>query len=47
MVNLRVKVDQTSHRVKGLSFHKTRPWLITSHHNGLIHLYDYRTNTLL
>lgn len=47
MTSLRVKLEIQSPRVKGLSFHPTRPWILTSLHSGVIHLYDYRSNTLL
>ncbi len=33
--------------MKGLSFHPIRPWIVTSLHNGVIRLYDYRMGTLL
>ncbi|CAM9484536.1 unnamed protein product, partial [Ectocarpus sp. 13 AM-2016] len=36
-----------SNRVKGLSFHPIRPWILTSLHNGIIQLWDYRMGTLL
>ncbi|KAF2073066.1 hypothetical protein CYY_005621 [Polysphondylium violaceum] len=41
------KFETKSNRVKGLSFHPTRPWILTSLHSGSIHLYDYRIKTLL
>ncbi|KAL7714756.1 Beta'-coat protein [Entamoeba marina] len=34
-------------RVKGISFHPTRNWVLTSLHNGKIQLWDMRTRTLL
>ena len=41
------KFESKSNRVKGLSFHATRPWVLTSLHNGVIQLWDYRMGTML
>ncbi|XP_026676159.1 LOW QUALITY PROTEIN: coatomer subunit alpha-like [Diaphorina citri] len=41
------KFETKSARVKGLSFHPKRPWILSSLHNGVIQLWDYRMNTLL
>ena len=41
------KFESKSNRVKGLSFHPYRPWILTSVHNGVIQLWDYRMGTLL
>ncbi|XP_077868363.1 coatomer subunit alpha-like isoform X2 [Saccoglossus kowalevskii] len=41
------KFETKSARVKGLSFHPKRPWILTSLHNGIIQLWDYRMCTLL
>eukprot|EP01117_Protostelium_nocturnum_P001657 TRINITY_DN1202_c0_g1_i1.p1 TRINITY_DN1202_c0_g1~~TRINITY_DN1202_c0_g1_i1.p1 ORF type:complete len:1246 (-),score=287.08 TRINITY_DN1202_c0_g1_i1:71-3808(-) len=41
------KLETKSNRVKGVSFHPTRPWVLASLHNGVIQLYDYRIRTLL
>ncbi|GAM20654.1 hypothetical protein SAMD00019534_038290 [Acytostelium subglobosum LB1] len=41
------KYETKSNRVKGLSFHPTRPWILASLHSGAIHLYDYRIKTVL
>ena len=41
------KFESKSNRVKGLSFHPYRPWILTSLHNGVIQLWDYRMGTLL
>ena len=41
------KFETKSARVKGLSFHPTRPWVLASLHNGVIQLYDYRMCVLL
>ena len=40
-----VKFESKSNRVKGLSFHPTRPWILASLHNGVIQLWDYRMGT--
>jgi len=42
-----VKFESKSNRVKGLSFHPVRPWILASLHNGIIQLWDYRMGTLL
>mmetsp|Transcript_10079 Transcript_10079/g.32872 ORF Transcript_10079/g.32872 Transcript_10079/m.32872 type:complete len:1080 (+) Transcript_10079:122-3361(+) len=41
------KFESKSNRVKGLAFHLHRPWILTSLHNGVIQLWDYRMGTLL
>ena len=41
------KFESRSNRVKGLSFHLNRPWILTSLHTGLIQLFDYRVGALL
>jgi len=41
------KFETKSPRVKGLTFHPTRPWILASLHNGTIQLWDYRMCTLL
>ncbi|XP_063929353.1 coatomer subunit alpha [Zophobas morio] len=41
------KFETKSARVKGLSFHPKRPWILASLHNGSIQLWDYRMCTLL
>ena len=41
------KFETKSKRVKGLSFHKQRPWILASLHNGTINLFDYRAQVLL
>ena len=41
------KFETKSSRVKGISFHPTRPWILCSLHDGQIQLWDYRTKTLL
>ena len=42
-----VLVFRQSNRVKGLSFHAKRPWILTSLHSGVIQLWDYRMGTLI
>ncbi len=41
------KFEAKSKRVKGLSFHKYRPWILASLHNGSINMFDYRAAVLL
>lgn len=41
------KFETKSARVKGLSFHPKRPWILASLHNGVIQLWDYRMCTLI
>ncbi|CAB0008469.1 unnamed protein product [Nesidiocoris tenuis] len=41
------KFETKSARVKGLSFHPKRPWILVSLHSGVIQLWDYRMCTLL
>lgn len=41
------KFETKSARVKGLSFHPKRPWILASLHNGVIQLWDYRMCTML
>ena len=41
------KFETKSKRVKGLSFHKHRPWILASLHNGSINMFDYRAQVLL
>lgn len=41
------KFEAKSKRVKGLSFHKHRPWILASLHNGSINLFDYRAAVCL
>jgi coatomer subunit alpha len=44
---LLTKFESKSHRVKGLSFHPVRPWVLASLHNGVIQLWDYSMNTII
>ncbi|XP_068625550.1 coatomer subunit alpha isoform X1 [Battus philenor] len=39
------KFETKSARVKGISFHSKRPWVLASLHNGVIQLWDYRMCT--
>ncbi|KAJ1693805.1 hypothetical protein LUZ63_010503 [Rhynchospora breviuscula] len=41
------KFETKSSRVKGLSFHSKRPWILASLHSGVIQLWDYRMGTLI
>ncbi|XP_020224250.1 coatomer subunit alpha-2 [Cajanus cajan] len=41
------KFETKSNRVKGLSFHGQRPWILASLHSGVIQLWDYRMGTLV
>jgi len=42
-----VKFETKSNRVKGLSFHPSRPWVLASLHSGAVQLWDYRLRTLV
>jgi len=44
---MQVKFETKSARVKGLSFHPNRPWILASLHSGEIQLWDYRIGTLV
>jgi len=41
------KFESKSPRVKGISFHSKRPWVLCSLHTGSIQLWDFRMCTLL
>lgn len=41
------KFETKSNRVKGLSFHTKRPWILASLHSGVIQLWDYWIGTLI
>lgn len=41
------KFESKSKRVKGLSFHPTRPWILASLHTGVIQLWDYRIRSFI
>eukprot|EP00755_Sulcionema_specki_P004580 Sspe_Gene.30396::Locus_15054_Transcript_1_1_Confidence_1.000_Length_3544::g.30396::m.30396/K05236/COPA, RET1; coatomer subunit alpha len=42
-----IKFETRSNRVKGLSFHPKRPWILSSLHTGAIQLWDYRMGSLI
>lgn len=42
-----IKFETKSQRVKGLSFHPKRSWILASLHNGAIQLWDYRMGTMI
>ena len=39
--------ETESTRVKSISFHPTRPWILAALHTGSIQLWDYRIKTLI
>ena len=41
------KFESKSNRVKGLSFHSVRPWILAALHNGVVQLWDYEMKVLL
>jgi coatomer protein complex subunit alpha (xenin) len=41
------KFETKSNRVKAISFHPVRPWVLASLHNGTVQLWDYRIRTML
>lgn len=41
------KFETKSNRVKGLSFHTKRPWILASLHSGVVQLWDYKMGTLI
>jgi len=43
----KAKFTTKSNRVKGLSFHPHRPWILSSLHNGQIQLWDYSMEILI
>lgn len=47
MDKMLTKFESKSNRVKGLSFHPVRPWILASLHNGQIQLWDYRMGTCI
>ena len=44
---LKTKFETESKRVKGINFHRYRPWVIASMHNGAVHIFDYRVGVLI
>lgn len=41
------KFETKSDRVKGLSFHPTRPWILAGLHDGVIQIWNYQMKTLV
>jgi len=39
-VDMLTKFESKSARVKGLTFHSKRPWVLASLHSGIIQLWD-------
>lgn len=46
-MSLLKKFETQSARVKGVCFHPTRPWVITSLHSGAIQIWDYNMHIIL
>ena len=42
---MQVKYELETNRVKCVTFHATRPWLLASFHSGEIVIYDYEEKT--
>ena len=38
---MKLKFEAKSQRVKGIAFHPSKPWIITSLHSGNIQIWDY------
>lgn len=38
---MKLKFEAKSARVKGVAFHPSKPWVITSLHSGAIQIWDY------
>lgn len=38
---MKLKFEAKSARVKGIAFHPSKPWIITSLHSGSIQIWDY------
>ncbi|KAJ3408073.1 hypothetical protein HDV05_005149 [Chytridiales sp. JEL 0842] len=41
------KFETKSNRVKGLSFHPKRPWILAALHNGSVQLWDYKIASIV
>jgi len=41
---MELKFEAKSARVKGIAFHPSKPWIITSLHTGHIQIWDYNMN---
>lgn len=46
-MSLSEKSNIKSARVKGISFHPTRPWVVTSLHPGQIQIWDYNIEIMI
>jgi coatomer protein complex subunit alpha (xenin) len=46
-MSMMVKFETRSHRVKGISFHNKRPWVLVGLHNGTVQIWDYRTGSMV
>ena len=46
-MSLSKKFETQSARVKGVCFHPTRPWVITSLHSGIIQIWDINMSIIL
>ena len=46
-MSLTKKFETHTARVKGICFHPTRPWIITSLHSGIIQIWDYNMSIIL
>lgn len=46
-MSLSEKFNIKSARVKGVSFHPTRPWVVTSLHPGQIQIWDYNIEIMI
>lgn len=44
---MKIRYEVKSNRVKGLCFHPSLPWIISTHHNGSINVYDYVAKRLI
>ena len=42
---MKSKFTVKSSRVKGASFHPSRPWVLVSLHSGLVQIWDYKIGT--
>jgi coatomer subunit alpha len=44
---MKIRFEGKSSRVKGICFHHSLPWILTSLHNGVVNLYDYISGILI
>lgn len=42
---MKTKFTVKSSRVKGASFHPSRPWILVSLHSGVVQIWDYKIGT--